>query len=135
MKSFVKLTTILSVVAIIIGCNMGDVQSKDECLEDFFSKAQAGSWDSMYEEIHPDNPNRNNYKGSLFFSGLYETSVTYSVSSKSGDTYYVLVDPDGSGSGYSAATETFVFRAEEGDGLFEGDEWLIYSFTDSGTTY
>ncbi len=130
MKTFIKIIILAGITAIALaGCNMGDVQSKEECLEDFFGKAQSSQWTSMYEEIHPDNPNRDSYKSGTLFNTLYNPEVTYSIVSKSGDTYTVNVNPDG----YGSAQEIFVFRAEEGDGLFEGDEWLIYSFTDSTT--
>jgi hypothetical protein len=113
------------------GCKMTDVQSKDECLDDFFSKAQAGSWTTMYEEIHPDNSNRSNYKSGTTFSTIYNTSVTWSVTSRNGDSFTVNVNPKGAGSN----SETFTFRSQSSDSLFEGDTWLIYHFTNASSTY
>ena len=127
MKNITKYLLAISLVLFFAGCKMTDMQSKEECLSDFFSKAQAGSWYTMYEDIHPDNPSRNNYKNGEPFKTIYTTSVSYSIASKSGDTYQVNVS--------SSGTETFIFRSQTSDNMFEGDTWLIYSFTNGSSTY
>ena len=132
MKIIIKYLIYVSIMVFFISCNLSDIQSKEECLDDFFSKAVSGSWNSMYKEIHKDNPQRDQYKsGTIYFEPLYGlgSPVTYSIASKSGDTFYVNVDPDGSGS----EVEKFVFKVEE-ETMFGDDTWLIRSFTSDGQT-
>jgi len=127
MKRIAYLIMMISLVG-LFSCKLptDETQTKDECLDTFFSNAQAGNWNSMYQQIHQDNQYYSQYKsGTLTFSSFMTTSADYTVTARSGSTYSVTCNYTGAGD----TPETFVFK-EDGS-----DYWLISSFTsDSGGT-
>ncbi|MDC7223129.1 MAG: hypothetical protein PQJ60_05265 [Spirochaetales bacterium] len=131
MKRMKYLALFMLILGALASCDLfneesSDTQTKSACLSAFFSNAQSGNWTSMYQQIHPDNTNYDNYKSGTAFSSLMTTDADYSVTSSSGDSWTVSCDYTGTG---SYTSETFTFE-EDGS-----DYWLILSFTSGSTTF
>jgi hypothetical protein len=128
-KTGLIIKTILLIAAIfmILGCGLGPKRSKDECLQEFFNNIQSSRWTSMYNQIHPDNPNYNTYKNGTTFNTLFGGNPTYSISARNGDTYTVNVSDDPGGHAYT-------FEREDDD-MFSDGYWSIRSFHSNGGTY